>query len=101
MGALTSKKAAFLLLSALALVACGTTSTEPELTEEPEVEEPPPPPPGWPEVPRPAHASDFDVPPRSESPVTIMPIDSRNVDFAATWTEGTFTWDIDIQTQYE
>jgi hypothetical protein len=30
-----------------------------------------------------------------------MPIDSKNVDFAATWTEGTFTWDIDIQTQYE
>jgi hypothetical protein len=56
---------------------------------------------GYPPVPRPSHANDFDVPDQSTTVDVIVSIADRNVDFAPAWSEGTFTWDIDIQTQYE
>ena len=56
---------------------------------------------GYPPVPKPSNANDFDVPDQSESLSAIAPIEGKDIDFAPTWVEGTFVWDIDIQTQYK
>jgi hypothetical protein len=41
------------------------------------------------------------IPDESEVYTEIVPIEGRNVDFAPLWTAGVFTWDTDIQTQYD
>jgi hypothetical protein len=56
---------------------------------------------GYPAVPKPSNANDFDVPDQSESLSVVAPIEGKDIDFAPTWIEGTFAWDIDIQTQYK
>jgi hypothetical protein len=56
---------------------------------------------GYPEVPRPSGPNDFDGPDKSEVNWTVVPLAGKEVDFAPYWTAGTFTWDVDIQTQYE
>lgn len=90
------------LLASLTLAAC-ESSTEPALSDDPgdPADAVDPVPSGYPAVPRPAHANDFDVPDESERLAVVAPIEGKDVDFAPTWTEGTFTWDIDVQTQYE
>ena len=49
----------------------------------------------------PGAADDFDGPDQSEIYTLIEPLAGKDVDFAPTWSAGTFTWDVDIQTQYE
>lgn len=87
---------ALILLAGMLLPACsdgpaapGDPGPEIETTE------------GYPVVPRPSGPDDFDGPDESERFELIVPIAGKDVDFAPTWTTGTFTWNIDIQTQYE
>ncbi len=96
MRALALKTAALVLMPVLVLMVSSCSgSTEP--TEQPPQSTPP----GWPLVPEPTHSNDFDVPDVSDTLVVIMSIGGKGVDFAPHWTQGTFTWNIDIQTQYE
>ena len=83
-----------LLWTCLAAVACGGGGTggpnDPEAA-----------PNGYPAVPRPSGPNDFDQPDVSEKVILISPIEGKNVDFVPAWSQGTFTWDIWIQTVYE
>lgn len=85
------------LLPLALLLAAGCSSSGDSMTG-PETEGPPA---GYPEVPRPAHVDDFDVPDQSEIYDRIEPIEGTSIDFAPIWTAATFTWDIDIQTVYQ
>lgn len=66
-----------------------TPEPGPELTE------------GYPVVPRPSGPNDFDGPDKSDVNFIVVPLAGKEVDFAPYWTAGTFTWNVDIQTQYE
>lgn len=88
---------ALALMAALCLSACSSDDpVSPVMpNEEPEGAE------GYPEVPKPTSVDDRDKPDQSEINAVIRPIAGTEVDFVPTWTAGTFTWDIDIQTHYE
>ena len=58
------------------------------------------PPAGFPPIPYPPDVQ-TDTPDSSEIYTAIVPIAGNGVDFAPVWETGRFTWDIDIQTQYE
>ena len=86
---------ALLLAVPLALTACsGSDGESPTGPGDDNIE-------GYPPVPRPTAVDDFDVPDESEIYEVIEPIEGKDVDFVPTYTAGTFTWDIDIQTQYQ
>lgn len=59
------------------------------------------PPADYPDIPRPASPQNPDVPTTSDTFTTIFPIAGKNVDFVPVINNGTFTWDVDIQTQYD
>ena len=56
---------------------------------------------GYPTVPKPTAVDDFDQPDQSEVFSVVTPLAGKHIDFTPLWSAGTFTWDIDIQTQYE
>ena len=86
---------ALMLVGGLTLTAC-SDSTEPPVPE-PETGSAE----GYPKVPKPTGPDDFDQPDESERNGVTVSILGKNVDFAPTWSQGVFTWDIDIQTHYE
>ena len=53
----------------------------------------------YPPVPRPTTPDEV-IPDTSEVYTLVMPIADKGVDFAPTWSDGIFTWRVDIQTQY-
>jgi hypothetical protein len=57
------------------------------------------PPDTYPPIPRPTSPSEV-TPDTSESYYAIAPIEGKQADFAPTWSEGVFTWHIDVQTIY-
>lgn len=81
------------VLSALLLSAC-SSSTAPDSSPPSE------PPDSFPAIPRPSTLGEI-VPDTSEVYTAIVPIAGHKVDFAPTWTAGIFTWNIDVQTQYQ
>jgi len=54
----------------------------------------------YPPVPRPSTPDEV-IPDTSDVYTLVMPIADKKVDFAPNWTDGMFTWRVDIQTQYE
>ena len=54
----------------------------------------------YPPVPRPTSV-DETIPDQSEIYTALSPIAGKELDFAPQWTDGVFTWDIDVQTQYD
>ncbi|HEU4928936.1 MAG TPA: hypothetical protein VFU38_03835 [Candidatus Krumholzibacteria bacterium] len=54
----------------------------------------------YPPIPRPA-TPDETIPDESEIYEAMAPIAGKAIDFAPYWTEGEFTWNVDIQTQYD
>jgi hypothetical protein len=54
----------------------------------------------YPPIPRPT-APDEVIPDQSEVYAAISPIAGKALDFAPLWTDGVFTWNIDVQTQYQ
>jgi hypothetical protein len=87
---------AWCLTAALALTSCSSpTSPAPE-TPEPKQETPS----SYPPIPRPSSPNEI-IPDESEVYSEIVSIEGRNVDFAPTWKAGVFSWDTDIQTQYD
>jgi hypothetical protein len=54
----------------------------------------------YPPVPRPS-SPDETIADESEIYTAISPIAGKKIDFAPVWTAGKFTWNIDIQTQYD
>jgi hypothetical protein len=55
---------------------------------------------GFPSIPRPTSLN-VDTPDTSEVYTLIVPVEGKHLDFAPVWEAGRFTWDVDIQTQYE
>ena len=86
---------AAILLAGLALSACSDSTAPEKAAAGSEV------PDGYPTVPKPSGPDDFDGPDQSEIYALIEPLAGKNVDFAPTWSAGTFTWNVDIQTQYQ
>jgi hypothetical protein len=58
------------------------------------------PPNTYPPIPRPSSADEV-IADESEHTAVITPLLGKDLDFAPVWTAGVFTWDIDIQTQYD
>lgn len=83
---------------AVTLTSCSRNITGPEPPDDSESEQNPPE--GFPPIPYPETVHS-DIPDSSEIYVTIAPIAGKGVDFAPVWETGRFTWDVDIQTQYE
>jgi hypothetical protein len=54
----------------------------------------------FPNIPRPTSPDEV-IADESEVYTAIAPLAGRNLDFAPTWTAGIFSWNVDIQTQYE
>ena len=54
----------------------------------------------YPPIPRPG-TPDETIPDESEIYTAIAPIANKKLDFTPTWTHGRFTWNVDIQTQYD
>lgn len=88
-----------LLLSALALASCSSNPTAPE---QPPANPDQTNPTGnrYPTVPQPTSPTEV-IPDVSDSYSEVVSIDGKNVDFAPIWSSGQFTWDIDMQTQYD
>lgn len=86
-----------LWMAALLFSSCDD-STGPELTSggEPNEEFPT----TYPPIPRPA-SPDETIPDQSEVYTALSPIAGKDLDFAPMWTDGVFTWNVDIQTQYD
>lgn len=85
------------LFGALSLSGC-SDSTEPEIPDSDPGSETPA---SYPEVPKPSGPDDFDGPDQSDAFTLIEPLAGKDMDFSPTWSAGNFTWDVDIQTQYE
>lgn len=58
------------------------------------------PPDTYPPIPRPSTPNEI-LPDTSTAYTDIVPMAGHNLDFAPTWESGVFTWDIDVQTQYQ
>jgi hypothetical protein len=86
------------MTAALVLSSCDD-STGPELSAggEPPIEEFPT---TYPPIPRPTSA-DETIPDQSEVYTALSPITGKDLDFAPMWKSGVFTWNVDIQTQYD
>ena len=78
------------------VVSCSDSTTEPE----PEDDDPEELPETFPPIPRPTSPNEV-IPDESEIYVSTLPIEGKAADFAPHWTEGRFTWDVDIQTTYD
>lgn len=88
------------LVGAAILFTSCSQSTAPEPEPEPK-ENPTVLPQGYPPVPKPSDPLDLDQPLTSDTLAVVVPIGGKAVDFAPVWSAGNFTWDVDIQTQYE
>ena len=87
-----------LLLTALVLAtSCSDDPTGPDPSGNPPPEEFPT---TYPPIPRPS-SPDETIPDESEIYVAMTAIAGKAIDFAPYWSEGTFTWNVDIQTQYD
>jgi hypothetical protein len=84
------------LTAALFLSSCDNSSDPMGPGVEPEEEFPT----TYPPIPRPS-TPDETIPDESEIYTAISPIAGKNIDFAPVWTDGVFTWNVDIQTQYD
>jgi hypothetical protein len=85
-----------LLAAALLFASCEDSPTAPQSSGPPPEEFPA----TYPEIPRPATPDEI-IPDESERYTAIVPIAGKNLDFAPVWSAGTFTWNVDIQTQYQ
>jgi hypothetical protein len=87
-----------LSFAAMFLVAIGCEDApSPVAPENEEVEESPT---SYPEIPRPS-SPDETIPDESEVYTLLSGIAGKDLDFAPVWSDGRFTWNVDIQTQYE
>jgi len=84
------------LVAALTLSSC-SSSTAPDQTTNTNGSKPPD---SFPPIPRPSTPNEI-LPDTSSTYSDIVPIEGKKVDFIPTWTAGVFTWDIDVQTQYQ
>lgn len=84
------------LIAAAVLSSC-SSSTAPDQTKNPSGSKPPD---TFPAIPRPTTPNEV-IPDTSEVYSAIVPIVDGKVDFAPTWSAGVFTWNIDVQTQYQ
>ncbi len=84
------------LLAAALLFASCSDSTSPVASNEVPEDFPT----TYPPVPRPS-SPDETIPDQSEVYTAISPIAGKDIDFAPVWSAGRFTWNVDIQTQYD
>ena len=87
---------AICMTAAVLLTSCSSNPTAPKVA----LTDPGAPPDTYPPIPRPSTSPREVTPDTSESYYAIVPIDGKQVDFAPTWSEGVFTWHIDVQTQH-
>jgi hypothetical protein len=95
---LKSWSLALCMAAALAAASCSKNPMAPETSSGPPSTEPPPN--AYPAIPRPTSPDEI-IPDTSAVFSTLTPIVGKQLDFAPTWEAGRFTWDVDIQTQYE
>src|SRR5262245_51290127 len=89
--------AAVLLTALVFTMSCSDDPSAPESNNNPPPKEVPN---GYPPVPKPSTPNEI-IPDESEIYADIVPIDGKELDFAPYWTNGQFTWDVDVQTQYD
>lgn len=82
--------------AALLFASCEDSPTAPPSSGPPAQEFPT----TYPDIPHPSSADEI-IPDESERYSAITPIAGKNLDFAPVWSAGVFTWNVDIQTQYQ
>lgn len=83
--------------AALLFASCEDSPTAPQASGLPPEKEFPT---TYPDIPHPSSADEI-IPDESERYTAITPIAGKDIDFAPVWSGGVFTWNVDIQTQYQ
>src|SRR5262245_1040248 len=94
---LKSLNLALCMATALAASSCSKNPMAPDTSSGPVSTQPPD---SYPSIPRPTTPDEI-IPDTSAVFSVTTPLLGKNLDFAPTWQAGRFTWDVDIQTQYE